>query len=121
MPTPTRDLNQRMSALAKGNKIRTGRAELKRDIKADVSLADGIRLLTNPPALVHTMKVFDLLRSLNGVGKIKADAHLRHACVSPSKTIAGLSDRQRAALVTRLLDVQVSRGYDRARHARYAA
>lgn len=109
MPTPSRSLDQRMTALAKGNRIRTHRAKLKRDLKADRSLNESIRILRDPPELLHTMKVETFLMSLPGFARSKANEMLRRAATSPSKTLAGLSERQRQALVSLLLDVQVRR------------
>lgn len=97
---PDRSHAQRMDALAKGNVIRTYRANLKRDIKAArVSILD---LIEDPPEQIETMKVFDLLLSAPKYGRVKANKVLQTCRISPSKTVGGLSDRQRAEIVYKL-------------------
>ncbi len=95
-----RSPDQRMLALRRANEIRSLRAQLKRDLKAGrVSIA---ALLVEPPAWLQTMKVLDLLLALPKVGRVKAAKLLDSCRVSPSKTIGGLSERQRAELAARL-------------------
>jgi hypothetical protein len=98
-PVPERSLRQRMDALEKGNVIRVKRKELKWDLKAGrVTVADV--LLSETPDWLATMKIEDLLRAAPKVGKVKAAKVLRYCAVSPSKTIAGLSLRQRTELAS---------------------
>lgn len=90
---PIRSLRQRREALDLANSIRTYRADLKRDIKAEkVSVAE---LLTDPPREICTMKVYDLLLAMPKVGRVKANKALQRSRTSPSKTVEGLSSRQR--------------------------
>jgi len=97
---PERSLNQRMDALQRANKIRTQRAQLKRDLKAG---RHSIRqLLLAPPEYVETAKVFDMLLAVPKYGRVKVNKILAHCRISPSKTIGGLSERQRAELVSLL-------------------
>lgn len=97
---PERSLAQRMHALAYANEIRTQRATYKRDLKAGrADLVDG---LLEPPAWLETAKVLDLLLAVPKVGRVKASKILRVVVVSPSKTIGGLSQRQRTELVVAL-------------------
>ena len=94
---PERSLDQRMEALRRANEIRTARAQLKRDLKAGRrSIHD---LLLEPPEYVETAKVFDMLLAVPKYGRVKANKILQMCRISPSKTIGGLSDRQRAELV----------------------
>jgi hypothetical protein len=89
-----------MDALQTANKIRTSRAQLKRDVKAGrVSVID---LLKNPPKWIETMKVFELLLQVPKMGRVKVNKVLNTTRVSPSKTIGGLSERQRNEMVTLL-------------------
>jgi len=98
--TPTRSASQRQSALARANAIRVKRAGLKRDLKAgDRRLAD---ILQRPAEWVLTAKVHDLLLCVPGVGAVKAAKMLQQCRVSGSKTVGGLSDRQRSELVALL-------------------
>ncbi len=94
--TPERSPDQRIDALQRANEIRTRRAALKRELKAgSASIA---ALLLDPPAFLESAKVFDMLLALPKVGSVKATKLLGSARISPSKTFAGLSDRQRAEL-----------------------
>jgi hypothetical protein len=94
---PERSLNQRMDALKRANEIRTRRARLKRDLKAGRSQIHG--LLLDPPEYLLTAKVFDLLLAVPKYGRVKVNRILTHCRISPSKTIGGLSERQRDELV----------------------
>lgn len=97
MAAPERSLNQRMDALTKANEIRTARAQLKRDLKAGrISIQ---KLIMNPPEYLETAKVFDMMLAVPKYGRVKVNKILQTCRISPSKTIGGLSDRQRAELV----------------------
>ena len=94
---PERSLQQRMDALARANTIRTRRAQLKRDLKAGrTSIHD---LLLEPPEFVETAKVFDMLLAVPKYGRVKTNRILNQCRISPSKTIGGLSQRQRTELI----------------------
>lgn len=95
---PPRSLVQRKEALGKANEIRTGRAALKRNLKGGrVKVHD---LLLDPPQYIETMKVFDLLLATPKRGKVKVNKLLVQCRISPSKTVGGLSQRQRTELVS---------------------
>ena len=97
---PERSLNQRMDALQKANVIRTRRAQLKRDLKAGrVSIHT---LLLEPPEYLETAKVFDMLLAVPKYGRVKANKILVSCRIAPSKTIGGLSERQRSELISLL-------------------
>ncbi len=97
---PERSLHQRMDALKRANEIRTRRAQLKRDLKGGRVSIDG--LLLTPPDFLATAKVFDLLLAVPKYGRVKANKVLHTCRISPSKTIGGLSERQRTELVSLL-------------------
>ncbi len=97
---PTRSASQRQSALERANEIRVKRAALKRDLKSgERMLAD---VLARPTEWVLTAKVHDLLVCVPGIGAVKAAKMLQQCRVSGSKTVGGLSDRQRSELVALL-------------------
>ena len=84
---PERSLLQRLDAL-------------KRDLKGGrISIH---QLLLAPPAYVETAKVFDMLLAVPKYGRVKANKVLTQCRISPSKTIGGLSERQRSELVAML-------------------
>jgi hypothetical protein len=94
---PERSLTQRLDALERANEVRTKRAQLKRDLKGGRVSID--TLLLDPPAFVETAKVFDMLLAVPKYGRVKVNKVLTHCRISPSKTIGGLSQRQRDELV----------------------
>ena len=98
--TPTRSASQRHTALARANVIRVKRAGLKRDLKSGEKLLADV--LLRPTEWVLTAKVYDLMLCVPGVGGVKAAKMLQHCRVSGSKTVGGLSDRQRTELVALL-------------------
>lgn len=98
--TPGRSLIQRMEALDKANGVRTYRKELKCDLKAGrAHIRD---LLLEPPERLETAKVFDFILATPKYGRSKANRVLVQCRISPSKTIGGLSERQRNELVSML-------------------
>jgi hypothetical protein len=94
---PLRSLDQRMEALRRANEIRVRRARLKKDLKAGSVQIESI--LRKPPEYVETAKVFDILMAVPKFGRVKAARFLNQCRISQSKTVGGLSDRQRAELV----------------------
>ncbi len=97
---PERSHDQRMRALEAANEIRTRRAQLKRDLKAGKVQIEG--LLLDPPEYLETAKVFDMMLAVPKYGRVKVNRILNQCRVSPSKTIGGLSVRQRSELVALL-------------------
>ena len=94
---PERSRAQRLDALNRANDVRTKRAQLKRDLKGGrVSIHT---LLLNPPEYILTAKVFDMLLAVPKYGRVKVNKVLTQCRISPSKTIGGLSERQRNELV----------------------
>ena len=94
---PARSLDQRMEALKRANDIRVKRAQLKKDLKAGTVQIEGI--LDEPPEYVETAKVFDMLMAVPKFGRVKAARFLNQCRISQSKTVGGLSERQRAELI----------------------
>lgn len=99
VPTPpTRSPEQVMRALALANKIRCHRADLKAGLKARrVGLFD---VMDDPRC--DTMKIRELLLAIPKLGPIKVDWVMRKADIAPSKTCAGITDRQRQRLAQEL-------------------
>ena len=94
---PLRSLDQRMEALKRANDIRVRRAQLKKDLKDGRVHVESI--LLDPPEYVETAKVFDILMAVPKFGRVKAARFLNTCRISQSKTVGGLSERQRAELV----------------------
>jgi hypothetical protein len=99
-PPPERGLLQRRQALQRANAVRARRAQLKRDMKAGRESI--VTLLADPPDWLATMKAHDLLLAVPKVGRVKANKALKRCYIAPSKTVGGLSDRQRGELIATL-------------------
>lgn len=97
---PPRTLDQRTAALKRANLIRVARADLKKNLKTGA--ANVIDVLRDPPSELATMKVFDLIAALPKKGDVKAARLLNVNLISHRKTVGGLSDRQREALIAEL-------------------
>ena len=95
---PVRSLDQRMEALKRANDIRVRRAQLKKDLKDGTVQIEAI--LKRPPEYVETAKVFDMLMAVPKLGRVKAGRFLNQCRISQSKTVGGLSERQRDELVS---------------------
>jgi len=94
---PERSLGQRMAALKRANDVRVKRAQLKKDLKDGKVRIE--QILGNPPEYVSTAKVIDILMAVPKFGRVKAARFLNTCRISQSKTVGGLSDRQRAELI----------------------
>jgi hypothetical protein len=81
--------------------VRTARADLKRAITA--GRAQLSEVILSPPDYVETAKVIELLLTLPHVGPTKAHRILNRCTIAENKTVGGLSERQRQALIA-LLD-----------------
>lgn len=93
---PARSRVQRMEALERANEVRSFRKEIKDDLKRrQRSVVD---ILENPGVDLETMKVIDLLLAVPKVGRVKAMGWLDRSRISPSKTLGGMSVRQRGEL-----------------------
>jgi len=97
---PERSLTQRMDALTEANRIRTKRAQLKKDLRG--GSANVKVLLLSPPDYILSAKVSDMLLAVPKYGHVKVNKILAQCRISPSKTIGGLSERQRNELVSYL-------------------
>lgn len=86
-----------MDALRRANEIRVRRAQLKADLKSGRVSIDA--LLREPPDYVQTAKLFDMLLAVPRFGRVKVNKLLTKCRIAPSKTIGGLSQRQRDELI----------------------
>jgi hypothetical protein len=94
---PGRSREQRLRALRLANQIRSARAKLKKDLASGkIELA---QILAQPPEYVRTARVRDVLLALPKIGSVKAARILADCGIAHSKTLGGLTERQRAALM----------------------
>ena len=71
--------------------------KLKKDLK--YGRVSDREILGEPPEYVETAKVFDMLMAVPKFGRVKAARFLNQCRISQSKTVGGLSDRQRTELI----------------------
>jgi hypothetical protein len=90
---------QRQAALAKAAEARRARAELKELLRTgSLSLTD-VFARAEDDHVVASTKVFAVLISLPGVGKIKAKRLMEDLGIAENRRVRGLGDRQRAKLL----------------------
>jgi hypothetical protein len=92
----TRLRERRMNALRQANQVRGLRAKLKQDLREGTVRLE--QILATGADYLASAEVFDLLVAVPKIGPVKAHL-LTIARISPSKTVAGLSARQRARLI----------------------
>jgi hypothetical protein len=94
--TPARSA-QRLEGLRKANEIRVRRAQLKKELATGAVRIEEI--LARPPDFAKTERVSVLLLAVPKYGRVRVSRLLTKAQISDSKTLGGLSDRQRAELI----------------------
>ena len=97
---PQRSLDQRIDALQRANHVRSQRAALKDALRQGGTSITAV--IEEPPEYLLTAKVLDLIMAAPKYGRVKAARVMERCRVSPSKTVGGLSDRQRRELVEAL-------------------
>ena len=92
--------SQPLEALALANRVRFKRARLKSRIRETPILAAAC--VANPPEWLLSMPVEALLKAVPKFGPVKVRKIMRGCEIAPSKTVGGLSGRQRDRLVADL-------------------
>jgi guanylate kinase len=91
---PQLTAEQRQQALFKAANSRKRRAEVKSKMKNGEISIDDILLLAKTEDAIAKMRVKELLESLSGVGKIRAQSLMERLNISPSRRIQGLGRLQ---------------------------
>lgn len=101
MSIPKLSPEERSKALAKAQKIRSERMEVRKQLKAGkITLAD---VLNNAEDEVYAkMRVKYLLESLPQVGKITAQKVMEEIGIDEARRVQGLGSRQKTQLLERL-------------------
>ena len=94
---PDRSREQRLRALERANEIRTARAKLKRQLASGT--IELVQIIADPPACVRTARMRDVLVAMPKIGSVRAGRILAHCRIAHSKTLGGLTDRQRGELI----------------------
>jgi len=93
---------QHMQALARANRVRLARAELKRSIgRGEVDVAEVIQ---DCPWETESMTLAELLTSQRRWGRTRARKFLLGVALNENKRLGTLTPRQRALLATALAD-----------------
>jgi len=91
---------QRLHALTKANEVRSARARLKRYLTdGRIELAG---VLDDPPDCAQTAKLSVLLLAVPRTGPARVARALNRCQIADGKTLAGLTSRQRAAMIALL-------------------
>ncbi len=94
---PGRSREQRLRALQQANEVRTARAKLKKQLAS--GKIELVQILADPPACVRTARVRDVLLVVPKIGSVRAGRILAQCGIAHSKTLGGLTDRQRGELM----------------------
>jgi len=94
--------SQPAQALQLANRVRRARSLLKARV-ADGQLA-AAEVILNPPSEAASMPVAQLLASQRGWGEARSRAFLAQVAVREDKSIGSLTERQRRAAATLLLE-----------------
>jgi hypothetical protein len=86
--------------LALANRVRSQRALLKAELKQ--GHLSPLPLIAKPPDYLASASVLELLLALPGFGPRKAARLLERCRIASSKTLGGLSERQRRELTEEL-------------------
>jgi len=89
-----------MRALARANRVRLARAELKRQVAEGESTV--VDVVLDCPWEAESMAIADLLLSQHRWGRTRCRRFLASIPMSETKTVGSMTDRQRHALAARL-------------------
>ena len=99
MQPPQLSPEDRARALAKAATSRKRRAEVKSQVKTGEYSLGQVFELSKSDEAVAKMRVFELLESIAGVGKVRARAVMERLNISPTRRIQGLGAKQLPALL----------------------
>lgn len=98
MALPNLSDAERRAALKKAAEARQARAELKKKLKSGkLNLKEVLKKSDDP--IVGRMKVGNLLESLPGVGKARANKKMEDLKISPTRRVQGLGSNQKENLL----------------------
>lgn len=101
MPLPQMTEEQRKAALAKAAETRKKRAEVRAKIKAGkVSAKEAMGRRSDP--VIGKMRVKQFITTFPGFGKAKAEKIMAEIGIPDTRKLAGLGEKQAAALVEAL-------------------
>jgi hypothetical protein len=104
VPLPPLTPEQRQAALAKAAAARRERAEVKNRLKHAGGSLSGVLREGHTNSVIGKMKVIDLLQSMPGVGKVRAQALMERIGIAGTRRVRGLGANQIAALEREFAD-----------------
>lgn len=99
MQPPILSPEDRARALAKAAAARKRRAEVKAQVKNGEYTINDVFVLSKNDEAVAKMRVFELLESIAGVGKVRARSVMERLNISPTRRVQGLGAKQLPALL----------------------
>lgn len=100
MALPPLTPEQRQAALEKAAAARRERAEIKNRLKHSGASLSEVLEEGQSNDVVGKMKVYDLLQSMPGLGKVRARQMMERIGIAESRRVRGLGVKQIAALET---------------------
>ncbi|GGF35806.1 30S ribosomal protein S13 [Marmoricola endophyticus] len=104
MPLPDLTPEQRQAALEKAAASRRERAEVKARLKRSGASIAEVLDEGSSNEVIGKMRVFDLLQSMPGVGKVRAEQLMDRHHISRTRRVRGLGINQTRALVAEFTD-----------------
>jgi hypothetical protein len=99
VPLPQLTPEQRQAALDKAAASRRERAAVKNRLKHSGATISEVLAEGQTNEVIGKMRVFDLLQSMPGVGKVRAKQLMLRLKISESRRVRGLGANQSSALV----------------------
>jgi hypothetical protein len=99
---PTLTAEQRSAALAKAFEARTARSSVLASVKTGETTMPQLLASAKTDPVVGKIRVVQLLKALPGFGPSRATALMEQAGIAANRRVAGLGERQRAALLEAL-------------------
>ncbi|MGH3430331.1 MAG: integration host factor, actinobacterial type [Mycobacteriales bacterium] len=102
MALPTLTAEQRSTALAKAFEVRAARASVLASLKTGEMTMPQVLASAKTDPVVGKIRVVQLLKAMPGFGPSRATALMEQAGIAANRRVAGLGERQRAALLQAL-------------------
>jgi hypothetical protein len=104
MALPILTPEQRRAALEKAAAARQVRAEIKNKLKHSRASLTEVLQESKANQFIAKLKVIDLLQSMPGVGKVKAEEIMERVGIAANRRLRGLGDNQISKLIAEFTD-----------------
>jgi transposase len=101
---PILTAEQRRAALEKAAVARQVRAEIKNRLKHSRASLTEVLQESKANQFIAKLKVVDLLQSMPGVGKVKAEEIMERVGIAANRRLRGLGDNQISKLIAEFTD-----------------